>query len=168
MNILKNKKGFTLVEMIIYVGATVFVFGSITGLVFILISSKAKNQAVAEVEQQGAFVLNNITQTIHNAEGINSPAQANSDSTLELDVVNTGDNPTIYNLSGNTIQITEGANFAVSLISGRVAASDLTFQNLSKDNTSGVIRVNFTLTSSSGSKGAYKYEKTFYGSASLR
>jgi len=51
---------------------------------------------------------------------------------LELDVVNTGDNPTIYNLSGNTIQITEGANFAVSLISGRVAASDLTFQNLSK------------------------------------
>lgn len=165
---LRKQEGFTLVEMVIYVGAAIFVFGSITGLVFILISSKAKNQAVAEVEQQGTFVLNNISQTIRNAENINSPLQAASDSTLELDVVEAGDDPTIYNLLDGAIQVTEGAASAVNLTSDRVIASNLTFQNLSRDGTPGVIRINFTLSASSSDRGAYRYEKTFYVTASLR
>lgn len=164
----KKQGGFTLVEMVIYVGAAIFVFGSITGLVFILISSKAKNQAVAEVEQQGAFVMNSITQTIRNAEGINNLAQGTSDSALELDVVDTGDDPTTFNLNNGIIYVTEGTNPAINLTSDRITASDLTFQNLSRDNTPGVIRINFTLSSSSSDKGAYKYSKTFYATASLR
>lgn len=164
-----ESKGFTLLELLLYIGMVAFIVLAIISFVFMLLQSRTKNQTVAEVEQQGMQVVQLITQTIRNAESINSPAQSSSDTSLSLDVVNAGDDPTIFDFSEGTIKITEGAGSAVSLINSRVVASDLTFENLSRSNTPGTIRLQFTLTHiNPENKNEYDYTKTFYSNASLR
>ena len=166
---MKNNKGFTLIELLLYIGIASVMLLIISVFLSTLLQSRVKNQTIAEVEQQGAQVMQIITQTIRNAEGINSPTQGASASSLSVDVFNTSDDPTVFDLSSGAIRVTEGAGSAVPLLNSRLTASGLNFQNLSRDNTSGVVRVQFTLTHMNiENRNEYDYNKTFYASAGLR
>ncbi|MEX0917612.1 MAG: hypothetical protein WDZ93_00470 [Candidatus Paceibacterota bacterium] len=110
-----------------------------------------------------------LTQTVRNAESITSPGTGGSASSLTLNVVDGADDPTVFDLSGGAIRITEGAGSAVVLTNSRVSASDVSFHNLSHDDTPGTVRVQFTLTHENPeNRNEYEYEKTFIGSATLR
>ena len=110
-----------------------------------------------------------ITQTARNAETITSPAQGASAALLTLDVVTVANDPTVFDLSGGAMRITEGVGSAVALTNSRVTASTLNFQNLSRTGTPGTVRITFTLTHvNPSSRQEYNYARTFYGSASLR
>ena len=118
-----------------------------------------------EVEEQGAHVMNLITQTIRNAEAIIAPLPGS----LTVNVVNAADDPTLFDLSGEALRITEGIQSPVLLTNTRVIVSDLIFQNLSRPDTPGIVRVQFTLQHiNTEGRYEYNYQKTFYGSASLR
>ncbi|MBI4713620.1 hypothetical protein HY771_00310 [Candidatus Uhrbacteria bacterium] len=161
--------GFTLLELLLYVGISSIILLSISVFLFSLIESRTKNQVIAEVEQQGAQVMQTIEQTARNAEAINSPTIGANASTLSLDVVTGGYDPTVFDLSSGVIRITEGAGSAVSLTNSRVTATSLTFYNLSRTSTPGIIRVQFTLTHINlEGRNEYTYSKTFVGSAALR
>ncbi len=166
---IKPSRGFTLVELLLYsiiVGTIVL---SMAVLLSLLMQSRVKNQVVAEVEQQGFQVMQLITQTARNAEAVNSPSQGASASSLSLDVVTAANDPTVFDLSGNTIRIKEGSATAISLTNSLIIASDLLFENLSYTDTHGTIRIQFTLTHvNSSGRNEYDYVKTFYGTATLR
>lgn len=161
--------GFTLVELLLYVSIASVMLLVISVFLSTLLESRIKNQTIAEVEGQGIQVMQMITQTARNAEAITSPALGASASSLTLDVITAGSDPTIFDLASGVIRIKEGAGSAVALTNSRVTASALTFQNFSRTSTPGTIRIMFTLTyvNSSG-RNEYTYSKTFYGSASLR
>lgn len=163
------KKGFTLIELLLYVAISSVLLLVISAFLSSLLQSRIKNQTIAEVEQQGVQVLQMITQTIRNAQSITSPAQGISSSSLTLDVVATTSDPTIFDLSGGAIRIKEGAASAIPLTNSRVTASALTFQNLSRSDTPGTVRIQYTLTHlNSSGRNEYDFTKTFVGSASLR
>lgn len=163
------KKGFTLIELLLYISLVAILLIGLSMFLSVLLESRVKNQTIAEVEQQGAQVVQLITQTVRNSEGITSPTQGNSAGSLTLDVVTTANDPTVFDLSADVIRITEGAGSAISLTSPRVTASGLTFNNLSRDSTPGVVRIQFTLSHvNPEGRNEYNYIKTFYASASLR
>lgn len=163
------KKGFTLIELLFYVAISSVLLLVISVFLSSLLQSRVKNQTIAEVEQQGAQVMQIITQTIRNAQSITSPAQGISASSLTLDVVATTSDPTIFDLSNGAIRIKEGAASALPLTNSRVTASALTFQNLSRSDTPGTVRIQYTLTHlNSSGRNEYDFTKTFVGSASLR
>lgn len=163
-----QNNGFTLLELLLYLVVVPFILLSISAFFFLFPEARVKNQTSMEVEEQGAVIMNIITQTIRNAEGITIPTIGTSASSLTLDVVPLADDPTIFNLSGSTFQITEGGN-TVTLTNTQVAVSGLTFQNISRPDTPGIIRVQFTLQYvNPEGRYEYNYQKTFYGSASLR
>jgi type II secretory pathway pseudopilin PulG len=144
----KNNQGFTLIELLLYIGIVSVILASVSVFLFIILQSDVKNQAIVEVEQQGAQMMQRITHKIRNAESVNSPSPGQSSTNLSL---NTG-----------SINISD---FAFS----EVVASDLIFTNLSKNNTPGIIRIQFTLSyNNPENKQEYDYSKTFYSSASLR
>jgi Tfp pilus assembly protein PilW len=164
-----NKSGFTIIELLLYIASLSVIILGVSVLLLELLNSKAKNQTIAKVEQQGLQTMQIITQTIRNSENINSPIPNISSASLSLQMVAAFKNPTIFDLSGSVIRITEGTGGAITLNSSGVVASSLSFQNLSKTNTSGIIRVQFTLTHlNPENKNEYDYTKTFIGSASLR
>lgn len=164
-----NYKAFTLIEILLYISifsVLVFTFSAFLTLIF---QSRVKFQTVSEVDQQGLQVSRLITQTVRNAKKINLPIQGASGDTLSLDLEDPLKTPTIFNSSGTNLQIKEGTDAIVPLTSSVITVSGLSFQNVSKNNTSGTMKFQFTLTYINNSgRNEYDYTKTFYGSASLR
>ena len=164
-----TKKGFTLIELLLYIAIAFTILILISVFLGIILQSRVKNQTVIEVDQTGSRVIQLINQTIQNAEEINLPLKGGSGSTLSLDVINTSEDPTVFSLSGSTLQITEGVGSALDLASSRVEISNVLFENLSRPNTAGTIRTRFTVTHANPeNKNEYDYSKTFISSASLR
>jgi len=160
---MKNyQKGFTLIELLLYIAiASIIVFTTASMLRFTL-ESRVKNQTIAEVEQEGAQVMQLITQTVRNATAISSPTIGASGASLSVDT-------TVFDLSGGAIRIKEGAGAAVNLTSSKITVSSLNFQNLSRVSTPNIARVSFTVTyTNSSGRNEYDFTKSFYGSAGLR
>lgn len=164
-----NTRGFTIIELLMYIAITPLIVLAISGFAFALLQSREKNQTIAEVEQQGAEVTRIITQSIRNAEAINTPPPGGTAPLLSLDVVNVASDPTLFDIAGSAIRIQEGSASPALLTNARVIVSDISFQNISRTDTPGIIRTQFTI-SHINPKNRYEYAftKTFYGSASIR
>ena len=163
------KNGFTLIELLLYVSIASIMLLAISIFLSTLLESRIKNQAIAEIEQQGIQVMQLIAQTLRNADTINSPATGANASSISINTYTGANNPTVFDLSSGGIRIAEGAGSAVLLTNARVTASDLNFQNLSRASTPGIVRISLTLTQVNPSgRNEYDFSKTFIGSASLR
>lgn len=168
---LKAKNGVTLIEILLYISLAAVILLSVTMFLSVLLQSRVKNQTIAEVEQQGAQVLQIFSQTARNSQGIILPEAGGSGPVVLLAVSDIEKTPTVFGLSdiGSTINISEGTDPPIPLTSSRVKASNLTFQNLSRADTPGTIRIQFTLSHTNPSKrNEFEYKKTFYGSATIR
>ena len=166
---LQANSGLTLIELLLYVAVSSAILLIASLFLQILLESRVKNQTIAEVEQQGLQVMQLITQTARNAEAITSPSQSANDQSLTLDVITAANDPTVFDLADGAIRIKEGAGAVIPLTNSRVTASALTFQNLSRANTSGIIRIQFTLTHvNPEGRNEYNFTKIFTGSAALR
>src|SRR3989338_4913053 len=166
---LQTKSGFTLIELLLYVAVSSAILLTASLFLQILLESRVKNQTIAEVEQQGLQVMQLITQTARNAEVITAPAPSASAASLTLDVITAANDPTVFDLADGAIRIKEGEDPMIPLTNSRVTASAITFQNLSRANTPGIIRIQFTLTYvNPEGRNEYNFTKTFTGSAALR
>lgn len=168
---IKVPHGFTLIELLLYMAIVSTLLITITGFFALTAESRIKNQSISEVNQQGTAIMETITQAVRNASSITTPVIGATGSSLTLAMPAAGINPTIFDLSGSggTMQIKEGAGAALGLTNSKVAVSELTFKNLSRAGTPGVIQVRFTLSrSSQNTKDEYSYQKTFTGTAALR
>lgn len=165
----KNARGFTLIELLLYVT----IVGSLLTTVSIFFATtteaRIKNQSIVEVDQQGTLAMEHITQAIRNADAVTTPAAGATTASLTLTVPTAGLSPTIFDLTGTTLQIKEGAATAVALTNSKVQISGLTFKNLTRASTPGVIQISFTAArTNAGGRNEYDYQKTFTSSAALR
>lgn len=169
-NFLQNKnKGFTLVELLLYVGIISILMLGISAFLSVLLSARVKNQTISEVDTQGFEVVRIIQQTIHNANSITSPATSTVAGSLILTMTSSTLNPTSFTSSSGVLYITEGNGQPVPLTNSHVNLSNLIFSNISLSSTPGAIRFMFTLTRQNLSgRNEYDYTRTFVGSASLR
>ncbi|MEN9552241.1 MAG: hypothetical protein RI935_618 [Candidatus Parcubacteria bacterium] len=166
---MKHPKGFTLVEMALYVGICSVVLFSLSTLFATLVSSRVKNQIITEVNQQGAFVMNTITYAVRNGVSIQSPASGSASSTLIITSSNPAINPSIIYGSSSRVVIRESTSTEIFLTNTRVIVNSLLFENVSSSTTDTVIRVSFTISGNTNStKQEFNYSKTFTGSATLR
>jgi len=167
--ILKGRRGFTLLEIILYVGISSTILLLAVLFFSSIFSSRIKSQTITDLDEQGLQVMQVILQTIRNAEGINSPVPGNSSSVLSLDALDPADDPTIIDVFGGEIKIKEGVASAVALTNSKVIVSELRFENFSRTLTPGSISVSFSLDYiNPENKNELDYSSNFYGSASLR
>ena len=71
MNIVHNQKGFTLLEMVVYIGLVVIVAGLVINFALSLITSYGKIQASKEAMNNASFALDTIVNEIRQASKIN-------------------------------------------------------------------------------------------------
>ncbi|MES2930458.1 MAG: prepilin-type N-terminal cleavage/methylation domain-containing protein [Patescibacteria group bacterium] len=164
-SLLQKNKGFTLIEILVAIGVLTLILGATISLIMMLVQSRSRSQIVGEVDGQGTNIMQTLAQTIRNASSIAAPATGASASAVSLVMSDSAKSPTSFSLSGGIISMTEGSTAAVPLSSSQVTVSNLSFLNLSRPSTPGVIRIQFTV---SYSTGAYAYSKNFIGAASLR
>jgi len=157
------------VEVLLYLALTVLILSVITVVFTQIVETRQRARTLAEVDQQGIQIMQQITQVIRDAEAINSPAIGTSASTLNLDVITASDDPTVYSLNGTTLEVTRGGGGAIALSSNRVVVTSITFSNLSRTGTNGTVRIEFTLSYvNDDGTFAEDYTQSFYGSATLR
>jgi Tfp pilus assembly protein PilW len=165
----RRQAGFTLVELLLYLAVTSIIVTSVSGFFITMLEARVKFQVMSEVEQQGAQVMQQMTQTVRNGSTITSPTTGATGTGLTITVPTGALSPTVFDLSGGVIRVTEGAGAAEPLTNNRVTASALSVQNLTRPTTQGVVRIQFVITSVNGSgRNEFSFSKTFRGSATMR
>lgn len=164
-----RQKGYTLIELLMYISIVSVLLVSVALFYGQSLDARVKGQSIIEVEQQGQLAMQHITTAIRNATSITLPAAAGTGSQLTLVVPTGALSPTVFNLSGTTLQITEGAASAVPLTNSKVQVTSLTFRNLTRSGTPGVVQVSITISRvNTANRNEYDYQKTFVTSAALR
>jgi len=164
-----HNSGFTIIELLLYVAISSIILLVTSLFLSTLLEARVKNQIIAEVEQQGVQVMQIITQTIRNAELVNSPANGASGSSLSLNTSLASTTPSIFDLSAGVVRIKENGNSVINLTNSKVSVSNLSFYNLSRPGTPGVIKISFTISAINNSnRNEYSFSSLFTGSASLR
>lgn len=165
----KNNKGFTLVEMLIYIG--IFsVFIVTINIFFNMISSyRNRGEMIMEVNDQGSLTVRTITRSIRNAKSISIPISGSSGSSLTLETYDPLTNPTIFSLTENgVLQIKEGGEESEFLLNDKVIIENLIFSNIGSVGGSGAIEFSFRLKNRSSIKKSENFSSDFYGTASIR
>ena len=163
----QSERGFTFFELLIYLATVSVLMLMVIDLYFALAHARAKQQSVAEVEEQGQSALSSMLATVRNAHSITLPIAAQSGSSLTLVTYATSTNPTIFSQSGNALQISENGSTA-ALTNSQAVVSNLTFRNVSATNSLGSVEIQFTLSHASTTRADSVYSATFYGSATIR
>jgi Tfp pilus assembly protein PilW len=166
----KNQKGFSLVEMLLYVSISSVILLSLSLLLTSLFSSRVKSQSIADVDQQGMQVLQLITQTVRNAKSVDFPSIGATSTSLSVTMPDPMLSPTVFDLTNGTVRITEGSNQSIKLTNSHVTVTSLLFQNISSaSSTDRIVRTSFTVSYNNVSgRNERSFVKSFTGSATLR
>lgn len=169
---MKNKSGFSLIELIIYI-ALVGIF--VNGFVIFgwdLILSSIKSQVHQEVDYNLLFIDHKISDEIRAAKSIYSLSQTK----LCLENSNPNYNPTSLFLSGSDLKIGWGGgdescmNFANEEIlnSNMVKVNSLVFENLSVSRSANIyysIEMSYL---NNGERNERDYKNSIHGSVEIR
>jgi type II secretory pathway pseudopilin PulG len=168
-NYSKNQFGFTLVELLLYLGMATILLVGFTLLVPVLLEARLKNEIALEVDEQALQVMTLITQEIRNAESVVSPGVGLSGGSLTLDVVNAAEDPMVFSLNSGALGVTRGGGSFEALTNDKVVVTNLNFKNMSLVDTAGSVRVEFDLEYANNSNRAeFEYGKTYYGAGTLK
>lgn len=171
MRPLQPQSGYTLIELLLYAAMLSMVLMVVVAFFGTTLEARVKNQSITEVNDQAMAVMDYLTRTIHNASSITTPAVGSSGQTLTLAMADTNLNPTIFSLTGTTpttLQVKEGSGAQTPLTNDKVQLSNLSFNNLSRPSTPGIIQITFTLSRvNPASRNEFTYQKNFTTSAEL-
>lgn len=167
MNI-RKQAGFTLVEILLYIGLTALVVTAIVIFGWNVMFAGAKNNTKQELNQAMRFATERIGLEVRGASGIN----ALSASSLSLESPDSSRNPTVIDLDNGRIRIGWGAGGTCPAASpcpltpSDVTISSLNFIDLSQGNAQ---TVRFSATGEfTGDTAAFRASQTITGSSELR
>lgn len=164
-----SRPAFTLVELLLYVAMTAILLVSVSMTHYVTLRSRAKNETVMDVDSAGRNALERISATIRNANAITSPALGATQASLILAMPDSSKNPTVFSLSAGTLMMQEGTGGAIAITPSRVTIGSLSFSNLGRSGTEGIIRTQFTASrNATSARSEYQYSKSFTGSAGIR
>lgn len=164
-----QQSGYTLIELLLYVAILGMLLTAVVGFLGTATDARVKNQTISEVNDQGAAVMGYIAQTVRNASSISAPTTGGvAAASLTLVVPTASLSPTIFSLSGTTLQVKEGVAAAVPLTNSEIQISNLSFKNLTRSGTSGIVQISFTVSRvNPNNLNVFDYQKTFTSSAEV-
>ncbi len=165
---IKNNKGFTLIELIIYSAILIVVLSVFLNFIWEIVYGNVKTQAIREVQQNGRFAMEKIMRTIQESTLINIPVSGESADSLSLEIENKKLNPVIFDVVDKILRITQEKEDLYSLTNNRVRVDSLQFTNLSYAQTPGTIRIEMTIShQNEGNRREYDVSQDFVSTISL-
>ena len=150
-----HRRGFTLVESLIYATIIVFVAIVAIGLILNILEGQAKSKSMYSVQENARLVMGRIVQEIHAAQDINTGSSdfdinlaepINVGKKLSLQMRDSGLNPTEIDVSSYVARIKQGSGSVEEISSDNIKITKLVFTNLSSSNgRSKNIRVELTV-----------------------
>lgn len=146
MKTAKNLKGFTLIEMLIYIAIFAIVAGLLIGILSTVTRVQNRETAAAEITQQLEFVMQNIQRYVRESSNIDIPAGI-ATSTLKLRVNNSSTDPILIfaNASNTAIYIQQGTGASTTLTSNRVTVGNFSVTKYENPSGHATIQLDMTL-----------------------
>gem|GEM_PF-4698664 len=141
-------QAFTLIEVIIATAVISGIVFASVGFFGAVLAGRAKTKAAQEVHDATRIASALITKRIRSAATVVSASSTFgvSPGVLTLSMADSALNPTVINVSGNSVlQITEGTSAPVSVTSNDVSVTNLVFTQTSYPGSSGGITLDMTI-----------------------
>ncbi len=124
-----HPKGFTLIEVLIYMALMAVMLLGMVQLTTSIFDLRARTRSGIVLEENLRFALVSVAERVKAAADITSPGAGSSDS-LTLDMVDATLDPTTFSLANGILMITEGASGAGRLTSSEVEVTTFTVTRL--------------------------------------
>jgi prepilin-type N-terminal cleavage/methylation domain-containing protein len=164
----KFQRGFSLVEMIIYIGILALMLTIIVNMLFIMSTSGRALVASKNIENAGAFSLERVTREIRNASSVDAGQSVLGSSPGVLALNGTDLNGSAHTikflLSSNSLHVVDNGVDQGSLTGVATKVTNLVFTQVVTPNSQ-AIRIQMTI--ESGTSTAYKSEN-FYTTTIMR
>lgn len=172
MRINTQTKGFSLVEMLVYIALIMIVASVMMKYVVSLSQIRAKAEAIQETEYQAKVIIDTLDQAFRNAEVVltGSSVFDSDPGTLALDMVDVAVDPTVFSLTTDNgqLQMNEAGGGETVLTSSDILITDFTVIDLTSSEDVAVIMIQFTLQYNSPSTFVYQYEQSFQTTFSVQ
>ena len=142
-----NEKGFTLMEILVYIGIFTIVMTYIIGFSLEIVRNRIKNEAMQAVEENARFALGRMVQELKEASSVNTGASVFGvhPGVLTLVMPQAWKNPTVYDVVGGKLRLTYGTNDPVFVTSENLNVKKLKFYNYSVPGYPQNIKIDLTL-----------------------
>ena len=124
-------RGFTLLETLLFIGASSIIVLIIAGLLHLILVAQTKQTIISEINETGIRALAVISSVVQDSSTITALSIGQNGSSLTLDRRNLADTPTVLDIASSTLRLTEGGQTPSALHSSRINASGLEVTNLS-------------------------------------
>ncbi len=161
------RKGFSLVEMVVYIALLVVLLIIVVQVVFSVTRNNRIMRSARNIEVSAVEALERLNREIRNADSIDTTSSVlgSSPGVLSLDSVADGVASSVeFYLAGGRIRVRENGSEAGALTLASTTVTSLIFNRFSASSTEGV---RITLTLESGTSTSYRSE-TFYSSVLVR
>lgn len=156
-------KGFTYIELILYIAIVAIMLGALVPFALGIIGSGAKSSTQEEIFSAARYVSERIKYEIKDASGINSV----SATSISLSNSNASKNPTVIDLLSGKVRVKYGVSAALNINSTDTNVSSLVFTNYTAGNNyTKNIQFTFTLQGNYSSSGQQYTETTSIRGAS--
>ncbi|MEX0616340.1 MAG: prepilin-type N-terminal cleavage/methylation domain-containing protein [Candidatus Woykebacteria bacterium] len=161
---LRNDKGFTLIEILIYFTLLSIILVIGLDLLFRISESNLESTARNRLETEGSYLLKRLTYDIRRAQEVRDPAAPGNTSSILWLRINGGDYR--YTLSGSTINL-QTSGPSVPITGDFIQANNLQFTNIGNQGGFPTVILTFTLSSTEPTKTSLQ-SKNFSTVISLR
>ncbi len=127
----KSQKGFSLIELLIYIAILGAVSGIAVGILTTVTKTQVQESAMTDVSGQLGFVTQTIQRLVTDSSVIDMNAGVAS-STLKLRMPNLINDPTYVYLSNGQVYIQQGTNSPQSITSASINIDSLQFKKISQ------------------------------------
>lgn len=138
-----KQRGFTVLELVIYMGLLLVLMMILMGIFNAVLDTSLDSESNAGVQQDGRYLLAKLSYDIRNSTDVLSPALGSSTSTLSLDM---NGNTNSYTIQNGVLQITS-AGITDNLSGFDENISGFTVQTVGNASGKKLVELQFTLTS---------------------
>lgn len=138
--------GFTIVELLLYMGLLSILLGVLTNIFATSIETQLETESSSSIEQDGRFIFSRLAYDLHQAQSISSPALGAPPATsLQIQINNV---PYTYQVTSGDLKLTNNNTLEInSLNSLDTTVSSLTFQQIGIPGGKNTVQIILTLTS---------------------
>ena len=170
----KNNFGFTLIEVLIYLGLFGILFGGAVAAAFNVVETSGRNQTKAMLQEEGNFLTEKINWTLSGAQSVSAPALGTACASpgCPLSVVKWNAptiNPVVIDIAGGDMTLSKGGNPPLILNNSNISISNLSFTH-NQDSGDGVNpeSLQFSFIATARTSAGLSYSQTFFSTNYLR
>ena len=156
---MKKQRGFSLVELLVYVGIFAAVSVFLIGVFIIFTQVNIHQTSINEVNDQISFVNNTIQRVVRESSLISMPA-GTATTTIELRMASSTLDPTKVYLEDNTIYLKEGSFTPIALTDSNVVVDNFLATEYENPGGNSIVQIYMTVSYNTLNKQA-EFKRTF-------